>query len=226
MAPAAVFFPYRVPCGPRSTSTRSISTRSPTLMPARPWYTPSMNTPTLGSMPALFPTDPMPRIRITVERVSVVAWILRLGTNCPSRANSVRPESSRKPDGSAAMEIGTSCSACSRLLAVTVISSMPAQVSSSASRFSVSTFAASAAIGWSAGSCACAGRAAKGSARSAMIRVRARIDDCMKGAWTLPRHAIPTRGAADWGCAPPLLSALSAGRLDVWTTHVLCCADS
>ena len=51
-------------------------------MPARPWYTPSMNTPTLGSMPALFPTDPMPRIRITVERVSVVAWILRLGTNC------------------------------------------------------------------------------------------------------------------------------------------------
>jgi len=37
MAPAEVFFPYRVPWGPRRTSTRCTSTRSLMLIPERPW---------------------------------------------------------------------------------------------------------------------------------------------------------------------------------------------
>ncbi len=78
-----------------------------------------MKTPTLGSMPELLPTEPMPRMRMTVPRVSVTGLIFRLGTYCWSWPNFVVPESSRKLASRAAIEIATSWSDSSRLVAVT-----------------------------------------------------------------------------------------------------------
>jgi hypothetical protein len=49
MAPPRLFLPNSVPCGPRSTSTRSRSIRSMDEPVSVPWYTSSMYTPTVGS---------------------------------------------------------------------------------------------------------------------------------------------------------------------------------
>ena len=63
MRPADALRPNSVPCGPRSTSTRSISPSSFRPDPVRLRYTPSMNTATELSRPGLSPTVPMPRMR-------------------------------------------------------------------------------------------------------------------------------------------------------------------
>ena len=61
-APAALLRPNSVPCGPFSTSMRSISLKASKAPPERAEYTPSTYTPTAGSVPT--PKSPvlMPRI--------------------------------------------------------------------------------------------------------------------------------------------------------------------
>src|SRR6266481_5601455 len=60
--PALAFLPNNVPCGPRRTSTWSMSTRSMKAMPERARTTPSTMVETLGSAPTLNEKVPMPRI--------------------------------------------------------------------------------------------------------------------------------------------------------------------
>ena len=62
IAPAAVFFPNSVPCGPRNTSMDSISTKSFINAFCRARYTPSTYKPTEDSKPKFCEDVPMPRI--------------------------------------------------------------------------------------------------------------------------------------------------------------------
>ena len=62
ITPAVVFLPNNVPCGPRKTSSCSMSIKSNTAIPGRPRYTLSMYSPTLPSRPSLAGLLPRPRI--------------------------------------------------------------------------------------------------------------------------------------------------------------------
>jgi len=89
-------------------------------------------------MPALLPTEPMPRMRMLVERVSVTGMISRLGTKLWSSLNVVTPASRRVSPLRAVMEMGTVCRVFARLLAVTTISSIPPALADSGSPNSAS----------------------------------------------------------------------------------------
>ena len=69
MTPAEAFFPNNVDCGPLNTSTISIVGRSAIADAERVLDTPSIYTPTAGSIPGLF--APLPKPLIT-KLVSVV----------------------------------------------------------------------------------------------------------------------------------------------------------
>ena len=126
MTPADAFLPNSVLCGPRSTSMRSRFGKSFRADAERERYTPSMKTPTDGSMPALLAPLPKPRIRKLVLP-EVCSWVTRrLGTrNCRSLTSCMR-DSSRSADETTETAIGISCKVDSRLLDVTTISSMNA----------------------------------------------------------------------------------------------------
>jgi hypothetical protein len=62
MMPAEAFLPNSVDCGPRSTSMRFRLGKSEICAADRERYTPSMNTPTEGSIPALLAPLPKPRM--------------------------------------------------------------------------------------------------------------------------------------------------------------------
>ncbi len=125
--PPEAFLPYKVPCGPRSTSTRSISARSRKAMPDRPSTTPSTMVETLGSTPGLNVCVPMPRILNDAVEGPELACKLRVGSSVASSAAffscasaSVLPE--RRDTLTA-----TSCRFCSRFRAVTTNSSSMAR---------------------------------------------------------------------------------------------------
>ena len=131
MIPAEAFLPKSVDCGPRRTSTRLILARSPIWAADRERYTPSMKTPTDGSMPALFAPLPNPRITKLVFAELCSCPTLSEGTRV---CRSIRSRTCARSMVSALVtdtEIGISCSVCSRLVAVTMITSS-ADVSSSA----------------------------------------------------------------------------------------------
>ncbi len=85
MTPADAFLPNSVLCGPRKTSIRSRLGKSFSAEAERDRYTPSINTPTDGSMPALFAPLPKPRIMKLVLPEDC-SWVMRSdGTrNCRS----------------------------------------------------------------------------------------------------------------------------------------------
>ncbi len=79
-APAVVFFPNNVPCGPRSICRLSKSKKFDSSWPARLRYTPSTKTPTEPSKARLLPTVPIPRIsRLAVACALLVLWKPTLG---------------------------------------------------------------------------------------------------------------------------------------------------
>ncbi|MNE10970.1 hypothetical protein D3C80_1037090 [compost metagenome] len=65
--PAEAFLPNRVPCGPRSTSMRSRSSRSRVDWPGRPNTTPSTTVATVGSTPGEVEMVPTPRMNNEVS---------------------------------------------------------------------------------------------------------------------------------------------------------------
>ena len=83
-----------------------------------------MKIPTLGSTPELEPTEPMPRMRMDVERESVPGVILRLGVYCSRPARSLTPESRKNSLVNADTDMGTSCRGSALRVAVTITSSI------------------------------------------------------------------------------------------------------
>ena len=69
ITPADAFLPNKVDCGPASTSTRSIVGKSAIAEADLERYTPSIYTPTAGSIPGLFAPLPKP---LMMKFVSVV----------------------------------------------------------------------------------------------------------------------------------------------------------
>ena len=121
-APAALLRPNSVPCGPFSTSMRSMSLKASSEAPVRAEYTPSTYTPTAESVPT--PKSPvwMPRI-----------WYFGC-VGLPSDTTRPGTKPFRSPMFSAATSLirslfttctamGTSCSDCVRRCAVTTTSS-------------------------------------------------------------------------------------------------------
>ena len=120
--PADAFLPNSVDCGPRNTSTRLILGRSPIWAAERERYTPSMNTPTEGSMPALFAPLPKPRMMKLVFE-ELCSWpTFSEGTKVCKSIRSRICDCSICALLATATEIGVSCSVFSRFDAVTMIS--------------------------------------------------------------------------------------------------------
>ena len=120
--PADAFLPNSVPCGPRSTSSRSISTRSPNASPDRANTTPSTTVDTDGS-PAIEKVV-VPTPRRNSDWLSVVPdfWKLSAGTSdtAPSSPGRASVASAAPPITDTA--IGTSCNRSLRFCAVMTIS--------------------------------------------------------------------------------------------------------
>ena len=116
--------------------------RSPIAPAERERYTPSMNTPTEGSMPGLLAPLPKPRITklVCVEVCSVVTRsdVTMLARSVMSWIDAFWMVST----GVTVTATGTSCKVCSRLVAVTTISS--SAVTSCAVAVPASTAAATA----------------------------------------------------------------------------------
>ena len=125
-APPTVFLPYREPCGPRSTSTRSRSATSKMPPSTLPMNTPSTYMPTVGSQVGA-------GLVVTAPRIATVAPVVLLGDaanctlgtrpfrSCTSVMRCCRSASLPKAE----IAIGACCSDCSRFCAVTTISSSP-----------------------------------------------------------------------------------------------------
>ncbi len=124
--PPSELAPYSVPCGPRSTSTRSISNSfgvgsAEKLDFAACTGVSSMYTPTVASPAA----EEMPRITMEGAPPLVAACTLNPGISRAKPARSFAPICSRCASLSAEMLIGTRLSFSSRFWAVTTISSSP-----------------------------------------------------------------------------------------------------
>ena len=134
MMPADAFLPNKVDCGPRSTSTRLRLGRSAICAAERERYTPSMNTPTDGSIPALFAPLPKPRMMKSVL-AELCSWLTRSDgtTLCKSLRSRICACSIVAPLVTETAT-GVSSNVCSRLVAVTMMSSRSAWVVSRSSR--------------------------------------------------------------------------------------------
>ncbi len=134
--PPVVFLPNRVPCGPRSTSIRSISKFSRSTPLEVPRNIPSMTTPIEGSKLLSLSSDATPRIVIAAPlAIPGVRLINRLGANaCTSSIR--RTVSSWSWSVIAETASGTSWMDSSFLRAVTVISSI-ARLSAASARLGV-----------------------------------------------------------------------------------------
>ena len=119
--PAEALRPNRVPCGPRRTSTRSISPSSDRPTPVRLRYTPSMNSATEDSSPGFSPTVPIPRMRAVKLDSLVAPETISEGASWFSARKSVTPEFLSASPPMAEIATGTSESSCSRRVAVTMI---------------------------------------------------------------------------------------------------------
>ena len=121
--PAEAFLPNRVLCGPRSTSMRSMSSRSLKAWDDRTKGTSSTTMATLGSMLMLNTLVPMPR-RL---KPLLVAQSPRLTVNDGDMrvmsVNSSMRMASMVDSSTALTATGTSCTLCARFVAVTTISS-------------------------------------------------------------------------------------------------------
>src|SRR3546814_5048658 len=91
--------PNSVDCGPRSTSIRCTLPRSPSDPAERERNTPSMNTPTEGSMPKLFAPLPKPRM-MKVVLDELCSWLTRSEgeTVCKSVRSRICPRSIVSPE--------------------------------------------------------------------------------------------------------------------------------
>ena len=120
IAPASVFLPNRIPCGPRSTSICSRSNKPNRACRLLPKWTPSTKTPTDCSNDCCAPT-PMPRMLMMV--FTAFSEIDRLGTYAPNSRKLAIAASWTCSPLTADTDIGTSLRLCSRFWAVTTISS-------------------------------------------------------------------------------------------------------
>src|ERR1044071_7183179 len=133
-APPTVFLPNRVPCGPRRTSTRSMSQNAKRLCTPRPRFTPSTNVDTDCSRLAISPVK-IPRMLILSPIGSCVT--VKFGTSVASSSRLSIPVSSIVLPDTVEIEIGTSCSVSVRARAVTITSS----ITSSSCPYAVTTVA-------------------------------------------------------------------------------------
>src|SRR5262245_15206272 len=122
--PAVAFLPNSAPCGPRSTSKRSRSTRSEIIMPGRPRYTPSRNTPTLDSSASFAGLRPRPRMATLACR-GLRMSVPTLGTRRRMSCTRTSPPRCSSAPLIWLSEIGTSCAFSERLRALTTTSSRP-----------------------------------------------------------------------------------------------------
>ena len=141
--PAVAFLPNSVPCGPRSTSTRSTSNRSERPDPLGPVTTPSMTTLTLVSTPLTKVGLPRPRTRARAPDEARLSSYWKDGTRRPSVVTLATPVRSSVCAVTALSEIGTSSWRSALRCAVTMISVTP-------------PFCESACSGAGADACACA----------------------------------------------------------------------
>ena len=122
--PAEAFLPNSVPCGPRSTSTRSRSYRSPKACPERPSTTLSTTVDTLGSAATLNEIVPIPRIVSALLRVVLPVRKLTDGTSACNSSRLLANEASICWRPSTETATGTSLMFSSRFCAVMTISSI------------------------------------------------------------------------------------------------------
>ena len=124
MAPPIVFLPNSVPCGPRRTSTRSISNKSSAAPMWRPMYTPSTYRPTPGSVVTMWSACPMPRRKMLPFSALPMPYDVNVmpGVYFPMSRRSRMFASSNVSWEKTVTEIGVSCSDSSRFRAVTVTS--------------------------------------------------------------------------------------------------------
>ena len=157
MTPALEFLPNSVPCGPRSTSIRSMSTKSLNASPARLKTTPSSTVETEGS-PAIEKVA-VPTPRRNSDWLSVVPDFRKLsdGTRYCAPSRLTRPCCASASPLITETASGTSCNRSLRFCAVTMISS---------------EVVASGAAAVTTGVCACAAAASANSAVPARIVVR------------------------------------------------------
>ena len=141
IAPPVELRPYSVPCGPRSTSTRSSSATSSVEPTCLPISTPSMycamawSTDRLAGLPPATPrivTALVPREPGEVKPPMLGMVLIR-------SAALLTPRRSMSVALSAEIEIGTACRFSSRFCAVTTISSMPRSVTFCATASSASS---------------------------------------------------------------------------------------
>jgi hypothetical protein len=118
--PDDAFLPNSVPCGPRSTSMRSMSSRSSVAWPGRAYTTPSTTVETVGSTPGDVEMVPMPRTKI-VESLLPPCWRnVALGISCTTVSMAVRLLRSSCSPSTTDTAMGTDCSEAERRVAVTV----------------------------------------------------------------------------------------------------------
>ena len=127
MTPPVALRPNSVPCGPRNTSTRSMSIALSKLPELCPIYISSNTTPTAGSTDFSTSATPMPRIytAATPPGPCCVSSITMLGEAPAKSRTSESKRFSSSPADNALTDAGTSCMFSSRLRAVTRISSRP-----------------------------------------------------------------------------------------------------
>ena len=123
ITPAEEFLPNSVPCGPRSTSTRSRSPRSLKNDPCWANTTPSMTVDTLGSIPAANTSVPIPRMRMELSRSSLPVLKVTLGISSLRSAIPSALICSSSAPLTTETASGTSCAFSVRFCAVTITSS-------------------------------------------------------------------------------------------------------
>ena len=123
ITPAEAFLPNSVLCGPRRTSMRSRFGKSFSAEAERERYTPSIKTPTDGSIPALLAPLPKPRMKKLVLPELCSCPTRNDGTrNCRSLTSSTC-DLLRSSACITDTATGISCRVCWRFAAVTTISS-------------------------------------------------------------------------------------------------------
>ena len=121
ITPADAFLPNSVPCGPRNTSTRSISTRSSVACPGRAVTTPSITVDTVGSTPGEVVMVPTPRMNSDVSLLEAPVRKLTVGVCVVMAPSVLRLLCSSCSPLSTVMAIGTDCNGSLRLVAVTLM---------------------------------------------------------------------------------------------------------
>ena len=81
IAPPVVLRPYSVPCGPRSTSRRSMSKNCAICASGEPMYTPSVYKPTALAVFGLKSLRPTPRMKIFGLAALSSVFTCRLGAS-------------------------------------------------------------------------------------------------------------------------------------------------